>query len=581
MSLYIKKGSNNIYFSDLIILIDKNGAPYCIFTTLDSFEVGDVLILYINDTEYVRFKVYRVKEFKEMGEPIYYQIIALHLSDWEWKTTFNSDGFEVGVQKDWSDGTRTIKLYVTSLDAMNLSLIKEISETPITIPSNAPILDTNVKCDGNTDALTTKMGTTEPYTILIKNDNNIQIIYDSQITNEIDVSDWIPFESYEKWTDPSGTSYQSQIKYYIKEGHFTSFYYAGEKYNDGTNTGTINTMMIYPEKTEIYDTYNPSISRVKITGTSAEREGRRFGLTSYSDLDFTDPESCVTFKKTLTIWESGDSKTINFLVPQYLAKDESGNYIKSTKLLFRFMDASGGFPGDNITSNDYTFYIKVYKNGTYQEILNVIKNYQPSTIIKRPTDLGYYHYYWNAYPTAGEYWQSVDEETQNGDTDYIYHWKGQSESLYPIFFTAPNVNKSWSISKVRNTIYAKYNVPYPYGQGKPSLYIDGIKYGGTLNTFTGTWSEYYDDWATNPATGNKWTWNDINNLQFGVEARATADSAIAMITQIFLSIYSEAHYAKEYTITNDDLYTFEFYHNEASSLSNINIIGSLIDFEEI
>nr|MBP7139915.1 hypothetical protein [Caldisericia bacterium] len=223
MSLYIKKGSNNIYFSDLIILIDKNGAPYCIFTTLDSFEVGDVLILYINDTEYVRFKVYRIKEFKDMGEPIYYQIIALHLSDWEWKTIFNSDGFELGVQKDWGDGTRTIKLYVTSLDAMNLSLLKEISETPTTIPSNAPILDTNIKCDGNIDALTTKMGTTEPYTILIKDDNNIQIIYDSQITNEIDVSDWIPFESYEKWTDPSGTSYQSQIKYYIKEGHFTSF----------------------------------------------------------------------------------------------------------------------------------------------------------------------------------------------------------------------------------------------------------------------------------------------------------------------------------------------------------------------
>ncbi|HQO99610.1 MAG TPA: hypothetical protein PL042_03245, partial [Caldisericia bacterium] len=219
MSLYIKKGSNNIYFSDLIILIDKNGAPYCIFKTIDSFEVGDVLILYINDTEYVRFKVYRIKEFKEMNEPVYYQIIALHLSDWEWKSIFNPDGFEVGVKKDWGDGTRTIKLYITSLDAMNLSLIKEKSITPTTIPTNAPVLQSNVKCNGNTDALTSLMGETEPYTILIKDDNNIQIIYDSQITNEINVSDWIPFESYEKWIDPSGTSYQSQIKYYIKEGH--------------------------------------------------------------------------------------------------------------------------------------------------------------------------------------------------------------------------------------------------------------------------------------------------------------------------------------------------------------------------
>lgn len=582
MSLYIKKGSNNIYFSDLIILIDKNGAPYCIFTTLDSFEVGDVLILYINDTEYVRFKVYRIKEFKEMGEPIYYQIIALHLSDWEWKTICNPDGFEIGVQKDWSDGTRTIKLYITSLDAMNLSLLKIKTTTPTTIPTNAPVLDANLKCDGNTDALTTKMGTSEPYSILIKDSNKVTIIYDSQITNEIDVSSWIPFESYEKWTDPSGTTCQSQIKYYISEGHFTTFYYAGEKYDDGTNTGTINTLILYNNKTEIYDTFNPSISRVQMTGTSATREGRKFGSGTYATLDFTDLESCATFKKNVTSWASGenDKKTINFLVPQYLAKDESGNKIKSTKLLFRFMDSSAGFPGNNISNNNYTFYIKVYKNGTYQETLSVIKNYQFSAVIKRPTGLGDYSGQWHSYPTDYQYYQSVDEEVQNGDTDYIY--VRYFSELQRIYFTAPNITKGWAIGKIRNTMYARYYISdYPLGEGKLSLNINNTQYDGTLNTFTTTWTEYYYEWSTNPATNNKWTWSDINNLQFGLKARGTSTFASAMVTQVFLSIYSENHYGLEYTITNNDLYTFEFYHNESSTLQNINIIGLLINFEVI
>jgi len=581
MSLYIKKGSNNIYFSDLIILIDKNGAPYCIFTTLDSFEVGDVLILYINDTEYVRFKVYRVKEFKEMGEPIYYQIIALHLSDWEWKTTFNSDGFEVGVQKDWSDGTRTIKLYVTSLDAMNLSLIKEISETPITIPSNAPILDTNVKCDGNTDALTTKMGTTEPYTILIKNDNNIQIIYDSQITNEIDVSDWIPFESYEKWTDPSGTSYQSQIKYYIKEGHFTSFYYAGEKYNDGTNTGTINTMILYPNKTEIYDTFNPPISRVQITGTSATREGRQFGFGTYANLDFTDDISCVTFKKTLSSWDSGESnkKTINFLVPQYLAKDENGNKIKSTKLLFKFLDSTTTFPGSPLDSNSITFYIKVYKNGTYQETLNVTKqSYDPIYI--RPT-AAYDMSEWTGYPSS-LYYPNVDEETANDDTDYNRHvfvYQEVRKSKYSGTFK----KQHWCILSIavvtRGRCEEYYDSKYAYF--KPYISISDTDFAPTSYLeVSKDYQTYSYEWINNPYNGSPWRWDDT--LAFGTQIYlASASSNYFRETQCYCKINSKPSYEYIYTITNDDLYTFEFYHNEASSLSNINIIGSLIDFEEI
>ena len=579
MSLYIKKGSDNIYFSDLIILIDKNGAPYCIFTTLDSFEVGDVLILYINDTEYVRFKVYRIKEFKDMGEPIYYQIIALHLSDWEWKSTFNSDGFELGVQKDWSDGARTIKLYVTSLDAMNLSLIKEISETPTTIPSNAPVLDTNIKCDGNIDALTTKMGTTEPYTILIKNDNNIQIIYDSQITNEIDVSDWIPFESYEKWTDPSGTSYQSQIKYYIKEGHFATFYYAGEKYDDGTNTGTINTMILYPNKTEIYDTFNPSISRVQITGTSATREGRQFGSGTYTTLDFIDDISCVTFKKTLSSWDSGESnkKTINFLVPKYLAKDEDDNKIKSTKLLFRFRNSSGGFPGDNISSNDITFYIKVYKNGTYIETLNITKNYQNQLIIRPNGDaeIGSSTYI-KKYPDTGYYYEKIDEESQNGDTDYIYE-DVFPPSKYRILFSLPDASRSWNINNVRFVMYGKQ-----LGSGSVNQQfcykLSGTYYYKGNFYFTNNYAQYYYDDDGSSISG--WTWSKISDLIAGIYMDAN-DNNEQRITQFFIIIQSGNYYAKEYTITNDDLYTFEFYHNEESTLENINIIGSLIDFEEI
>jgi len=101
-------------------------------------------------------------------------------------------------------------------------------------------------------------------------------------------------------------------------------------------------------------------------------------------------------------------------------------------------------------------------------------------------------------------------------------------------------------------------------------------YYGSQNTLNNSYILCYEDWTSNPNSHQNWVWGDIYSIRFGGKYEYNTYE-----TQVYCGIYGKPYYGKEYTITNDDLYTFELYHNEESTLENINIIGSLIDFEEI
>ena len=589
MSLYIKKGSNNIYFSDLIILADKNGAPYCIFTTLDSFDVGDILILYINDNEYLRFRVYRIKEFKEMGEPIYYQVIALHLSDVEWQFLMNTYNFEIGLQRDFSDSAsgNAVYLYKFTIDVFNLGLAGFRVLTPTSIPSAEVVISENIKCLGDIDALKTKMTSNAPYSIIVKDENKIQLEYDSQITNTIDISDWIPYESYEKWIDPSGEKYENRVKYYIKEGHFTTFYYAGEKYDDGANIGNINTLIIYKNKTEIYDVFNPPINRVQITGEKVNRQIRTWGESAYTSLNFTDNLSCVTFKKTLTSWSSGENnkQVVTFSAPNIVGKNYDGNKLKANKLVFRFMDNNGSFPGNIISANDITFYIKVYKNNQYVETLTIKKTAPLSSAIVRPTSSDYMSTYgWVGTPNSKHY-KNVNEVTSDEDSSYNYK---------TILSGGGGISRYWSDDSVKSLKWNIESITY-YVRSRITTDISNVK--GRITLYKTTGETYHGDFfnmSTSyqyitytqyglPGSIDKWSWSNYRSIDFGAGYQNNSGGYNVEVreTHCYYILNFRPTYHYIYTIEPDNFYTFEFYHNKSPSLSNIHIIGSLTNFEEI
>ena len=63
-------------------------------------------------------------------------------------------------------------------------------------------------------------------------------------------------------------------------------------------------------------------------------------------------------------------------------------------------------------------------------------------------------------------------------------------------------------------------------------------YTGDLETLTPYWVTHSKEWATNPNTGQPWTWDEINAMQAGVRltARELEDEEWAKCTQLYVEV---------------------------------------------
>lgn len=114
-------------------------------------------------------------------------------------------------------------------------------------------------------------------------------------------------------------------------------------------------------------------------------------------------------------------------------------------------------------------------------------------------------------PSAGANWQCVSDSSDltyvsTNSTSYV-------TDLYSL--TNSSVNDG-VISSV--TLYFRITNATTYTTyGVPMFYINGNYYNGSFQTATSGYSTKTELFAVNPSTGTSWSWNDINNMQIGVQ----------------------------------------------------------------
>lgn len=140
------------------------------------------------------------------------------------------------------------------------------------------------------------------------------------------------------------------------------------------------------------------------------------------------------------------------------------------------------------------------------------------------------------YPSSGEHWDKVDEETADNDTTKVYNW--QVTSYQRDLYNLPASSGSGTINFIRIYFRVK-NYGNSNGCAKPSLKSDSTVTDGTevspspLNT----WITYSQQWNTNPADGQAWEWADIDALQIGVSLKAGGTSSdAAQCTQVYVEV---------------------------------------------
>jgi len=159
-----------------------------------------------------------------------------------------------------------------------------------------------------------------------------------------------------------------------------------------------------------------------------------------------------------------------------------------------------------------------------------------STLTIRPNAAGTFSQ-WTPVGDSPNY-RCVDEEIRDGDVTYVRDTVGKKSDSYNL---QDHTTQTGSISNVRVVAWA-YDAAGPENLHL-TLVISGTQYLGAKQILTGSYAQYTENWAQNPATGANWTWSNIDALEAGIYTVPTGKwTGDVHVTQLYIEVtYTVAH----------------------------------------
>ncbi len=156
------------------------------------------------------------------------------------------------------------------------------------------------------------------------------------------------------------------------------------------------------------------------------------------------------------------------------------------------------------------------------------------TVTLRPSANGAVNAWGYQYPASGSHWDKVDEAVADDATTYLYY--GSVTANKTELFVHAGYVGAGEINAVRVYYRIKsLGVDTTYYQAVVKTH--GVNYYETVQSRTGAfdWTTYYKEWTVCPATGLPWTWDEINQLQFGITTKASA-GGVKHFTQCYVEV---------------------------------------------
>jgi hypothetical protein len=146
------------------------------------------------------------------------------------------------------------------------------------------------------------------------------------------------------------------------------------------------------------------------------------------------------------------------------------------------------------------------------------------------------------YPTTGEHWDKVDDPynaPDDGDTFVSTRTSNNWERDLYNLSSYTGAGGDETITGV--TVYFRYAAAESFTiHAMAALKTNGSVYEGPTLTYSST--DYVtESWLceTNPATGEPWTWGEINDLQAGVTMQGNSKNKPARCTQVYVLVNYE------------------------------------------
>jgi len=147
------------------------------------------------------------------------------------------------------------------------------------------------------------------------------------------------------------------------------------------------------------------------------------------------------------------------------------------------------------------------------------------------------------------YARDWDDTTADADATYV---SATSHNLNETSTLADDTLSSWTIDGVVLRIVAR-NTLTSDEEVQLMLVVGGTKYLGEKYKPTTSYSTYTSEWSTNPATGSRWTWANINALKAGVRSEQVGGSWTGelRVTQLYLTVIGSPLLMNERIVTQN------------------------------
>ena len=154
------------------------------------------------------------------------------------------------------------------------------------------------------------------------------------------------------------------------------------------------------------------------------------------------------------------------------------------------------------------------------------------------------------FPDSGEHWDKVI--TEDGDSSYIAtDRKGWNKDLYNL----PDHEGEGTIISVRVYMVSRAASNPTQASANVLIKTNGTIYEGEKETLTTGYTSYSHQWINNPKTGLAWTWQEIDELQAGVEMRRALKNVSTLCTFVYVMIDFELPPVVEGEVPEGDLFT--------------------------
>lgn len=144
--------------------------------------------------------------------------------------------------------------------------------------------------------------------------------------------------------------------------------------------------------------------------------------------------------------------------------------------------------------------------------------------------------------TCPNHYQNVDEESPDEDATYV---KSDSTDYHRDLYNLDNsgvadgdINKITVYARLKkyggiapSRTIAKIAIKSGTGSGSPDTVDESAEI-----TITTSWTNYSQEWSTNPATSSAWTWDEIDNLQAGVALKKYGTGEYGWCTQVYVEV---------------------------------------------